>query len=100
MTMTNLNPSLFTANLIHSIIDEYKHTGQEERTGPTIAYLPEGRHNIRWFFDPVGKLFREVMIGRVGKKRFVCPDFLARTDKITKYPICEIDRISKEKDQW
>ncbi len=92
--------SVYTPDNIRKIIAENQKGDYDDRTGPTIGFIPEGRHVIRWFFDPTGKLFREVMIGRVGKKRFVCPDFLARTDKITSYPFCEIDRIAKERDLW
>lgn len=95
-----LNQSVYSPDNIRKIIQENQRSGQDERTGPTIGFIPEGRHVIRWFFDPTGKLFREVMIGRVGKKRFVCPDFLARSDRVTSYPTCEIDRIAKEADLW
>lgn len=97
-----LDKSLFSPDAIKNIILENKAVTREERSGPAIAFLPEGRHVIRWFMDPRGKLFREVMVGRVGKKRFVCPDFLARNDKGSgiAYPVCEIDRIAKERDSW
>ena len=97
-----LNPNLFNADRINKIIDENQKGGGEERSGPSISFLPEGRHTIRWFFDPNADLFREVMIGRVGKKRFVCPDFLARRDKTSTidYPVCRLDELAKERDDW
>ena len=97
-----LNPNLFNSDRINKIIDENQKGSNEERSGPTVAFIPEGRHTIRWFFDPNADLFREVMIGRVGKKRFVCPDFLARRDKTntTTYPVCHLDELAKERDDW
>ena len=89
-----------TGDTIRRIIEENQKNSSDERSGPNVAFLPEGRHSIRWYFDPIGELFREVMIGRVGKKRFVCPDFLARKDRNGDYPSCRLDEISKERDQW
>ncbi len=95
-----LDTSIFTPDAVRQVISEHHKGSNEDRVGPTLAYLPEGRHLIRWFFDPTAKLFREIMIGRVGKKRFVCPDFLSRVDKFGSYPTCEIDEIAKERDAW
>ena len=97
-----LNPNLFNSDRINKIIDENQKGSNEERSGPTVAFIPEGRHTIRWFLDPNADLFREVMIGRVGKKRFVCPDFLARRDKTStvEYPVCRLDELAKERDDW
>jgi hypothetical protein len=69
-------------------------------TGPQIAFLPEGSHKIRWFFDPNGDIYRELMTGRFGKHRFVCPDFMARRDKEHEYPTCEADAKADETDNW
>ena len=96
----HLNSSVFNADNVRRIIQENQKGGQDERTGPAVAFLPDGRHVIRWFWDPAGELFREVMIGRVGRKRFICPDFLARKDKMNTYPTCELDAIAKERDVW
>jgi hypothetical protein len=95
-----INQKLFNADRIHGLIERNRQAQSEERNGPTIAFLPEGRHIIRWFFDPEGELFREVMVGRVGKNRFVCPDFMSRVDKEGTYPTCELDAIAKAKNQW
>lgn len=100
--MAQVTPVAFNSDHIRKIIEASHKGNSGDNNGPNVAYIPEGRHTIRWFFDPTGALFREVMIGRVGKKRFVCPDFLSRVDKTSgiDYPPCEIDAIAKERDTW
>lgn len=88
--MFQVNNDVFTLDNLRKIIDDNKKPDRELNNGPQIAFLPEGVHKIRWFFDPTGALFREGMAGKVGRTRFMCPDFAARTDRIGKYPECAI----------
>jgi len=95
-----LDTSLFSPNKIKQIILDNQKNSSEERTGPAVAFLPEGRHSIRWFFDPKGEIYREVVIGRVNKKRFICPNFMSRIDKMNTYPTCRICDEAQERDRW
>lgn len=94
------NSALFTSDTIRRIIEDNQKTAQADRVGPNIGFFPDGRHVIRWFLDPTGKLFREVVMGKVGKKKFVCPDFAnkfyPKPVGMSDYPVCEMDRRGKE----
>jgi hypothetical protein len=98
--MTTYDASMFSLDRVRQIIADNQKSEYVDRVGPPIAFLPEGRHIIRWFFDPTGELYRELTIGRVGKNRFLCPDFCARHDRFGEYPECRICRESNERDRW
>lgn len=95
-----LNKDVFSQQAVLNFINARaeKQNREQTRNGPGVAFFPEGTHIIRWFFDPTGLIFREAVAGRVGKKRFICPDFMFKNDKTSgrTYPVCELDRIAKE----
>jgi hypothetical protein len=97
--MSEVN-SAWSLDKVRQIIAQNAKPDREERTGPQIAFLPEGVHKIRWFFDPNGELYREAMSGRVGRTKFMCPNFAARTDRLGTYPDCAICRHQTEKEEW
>lgn len=96
------NPGSSMEDIINGIMEENQKPSQRD-SGPTIGFLPDGRHLIRFFLDPTAKLFRETKVGRVGKRRFVCPDWMSRHDKTsdTIYPDCELDAHCREhEEKW
>ena len=97
--MTEMN-NAWSLDKVRDIIQKNQKPNFEEQNGPKVAFLPEGIHKIRWFFDPNGELFRESMSNRIGRTRFMCPDFAARQDRIGTYPECAICKHQKEKEEW
>ena len=97
--MSDLN-NAWSLDKVRDIIQKSQKPNFEEQNGPKVAFLPEGIHKIRWFFDPTGELFRESMSNRVGRTRFMCPDFAARQDRLGNYPECAICKHQKEKEEW
>lgn len=57
----------------------------EKETTP-IVFLPEGRHFIRWIFDPEGKLYREM-----GNDHILTYGYLYQTRTPSEY--WEVDRL-------
>lgn len=96
----DIDTSIFSLDKVRQIITENQKPAGEERSGPSLAYLPAGKHSIRWFFDPTGELYRETKIGRVGRSRFLCPDQAARLDRFGSYPKCAICKDADDNDNW
>lgn len=68
--------------------------------GPSLGYLPEGDHAIRWLFDPDGEIYREVVCHQMGRLKTICPDWAAEKDPEGEHPLCEICKIAEEHDKW
>lgn len=98
--MADISNSAWSLNKVREIIAANQKPDNKEQLGPQIAFLPEGVHKIRWFFDPDGELYRESMSGRVGRTKFMCPNFAARTDRLGTYPDCAICRHQTENEEW
>jgi hypothetical protein len=98
--MVNVNNDVFSLDKLRDIIAKNQKPEREDRSGPSIAFLPEGVHKIRWFFDPEGELYREAMAGRIGRAKFMCPNFAARTDRVGTYPECAICKHQNDVEQY
>ena len=99
-TTFSLDKNVFSLDKVREILSSNQKP-REERSGPPIAFLPSGKHSIRWFFDPTGELYRECRIGRVGRTRFLIGDNAAdtnvwRTASCTK-PIILVNTGKREK---
>ena len=95
-----IDASIFSLDKVREIIVANQKPEGDQRSGPSIAYLPEGKHSIRWFFDPTGELYRETKIGRIGRNRFLCPDQAARMDRFGSYPKCVMCKDADDNDNW
>ena len=98
--MVEVNNDVFSLDKLRDIIAKNQKPEREERSGPSIAFLPPGVHKIRWFFDPTGELYREAMAGRIGRAKFMCPNFAARSDRIGTYPECAICKHQNDAQQF
>jgi hypothetical protein len=68
--------------------------------GPKVAFLPEGQHKIRFFFDPEGELYREVVGHQVNKRVIHCLDHFAEQNPNKMYPPCDFCRFAQETNDW
>jgi len=55
--------------------DQKEKSSNKRNFGPRTAFLPEGRHKIRWVLDPNETMYREVKTFRVDKERSMDPTF-------------------------
>jgi hypothetical protein len=60
------------------------------RHRPSVAFMPEGEHILRWFCDPEGKLWHFVHIHQFQQVRTHCPDFFREREPGGNYPVCKI----------
>jgi len=85
-----------------------------------IAYLPQGKHTMRFFIDPDQNITRELAIHQTKGKKCLCPDHLNKKNRnnpkwpeivqamkpeykeqnLQKLPDCEICKIAKEINDW
>ena len=93
---------------LQSIVTKSKEeSNNSSNNNVSTAYLPEGKHKVRFFVDPENELFREIKTHRSeGGSRILCPDFLRGNytnngiDLNTIPAFCEVCSISKELDNW
>ena len=98
--MVDINAN-HTVSKVHELLKKNREMNERRsQNGPAIAFLPEGQHKIRWFFDPEGTVYREVMTNRQDKTRFHCPNFLSNRDKDLKLPECEACARADATDDW
>jgi hypothetical protein len=90
--------SKFSVDSIRAAIDKSKASTRPD--GPSVTFLPEGQHKIRWFFDPEGEIYREVVIHRAGRKWLHCPDWLSEKDPEGAYPPCGFCQLADDRDDW
>ena len=86
---------------LQDIIDKLKNgaeLGIDDRA--RVAFLPEGKHQIRWFMDPNSDLFRESVMHQIAKRRVHCLDAFAQQHPDREYPPCDFCRIAKETGNW
>lgn len=95
-----INNSVFSLDKLRKIIADNQAPDRDQNSGPSIGFLPVGTHKIRFFFDPTGELYREACAGRMGRTKFMCPNFAARTDRVGTYPECEICKHQTEMKQF
>lgn len=64
---------------VQSILNKAKEqkaaSASKGSNGPRIAFLPEGRHKIRFFLDPSEQMYREVRTYKTEKGRVMDPNF-------------------------
>lgn len=105
--MSESTVSTPSSESILSFLDEVAAKANEEKEkdgnktfdGPQIAFLGSGTTKIRLFTDPMGKLYREVVIHKVikpdgGKIWVPCPNILDSNFK------CEICSMANEIEDW
>lgn len=105
----------FTVDKVKGAIEKSKKLaggGGQDGDYANLAYMPEGTHKIRWFFDPEGEIKRLAVIHMQSGKRCLCPQWLIdhgipiigeKDGKPTEsfdYPECEICDLSGELDEW
>lgn len=90
--------AVFNLGKVRETIDRNKR--ESATNGPSIGFLPEGDHKIRWLFDPEGEIYREVVCHRAGKRWILCPDWLAEKDSENEYPVCGFCKLAEERDDW
>jgi len=98
--MVEVNNSIYSLDKLRKIISDNQVPDREKNSGPSIGFLPVGTHKIRFFFDPTGELYREACAGRMGRAKFMCPNFAARTDRVGSYPECEICKHQMVMEQY
>lgn len=96
--MSEIASTPFNMNAVRKTIEKNKN--ESKTSGPSIGFLPEGDHKIRWLFDPEGEIYREVVCHRGGKRWILCPDWLAEKDSENEYPVCGFCKLAEERDDW
>lgn len=94
----------FNASKLKAIIDKSKEESAKrsnnESSGARIAFLPEGKHKIRLFFDTTGELYRTAVTHKGPEGQVLCPDYLSEKDSSREYPECAFCRAAEEQDDW
>lgn len=93
----------FTSSKLKAIIDKAKEESKKTSSfdkGIPIAFLPEGKHKIRLFFDPMNELYRTVVTHKSPKGQILCPNYLGEKDTSKEYPECDFCRIADDKEDW
>lgn len=98
--MKKKDNAIFSLEKVRQTIEKNKKDAK--KSGPSIAFLPEGEHNIRWLFDPEGENYREIVCHKgEGKNKWIlCPDWLAEKDPSGEYPICGFCQLAEEREDW
>lgn len=93
----------FNPNKLKSIIDRSKQEAKKSGGNSDfvkMAFLPEGNHKIRLFFDPTGELYRTAVTHKSPIGQILCPDYLAEKDPSGTYPECDFCKAAEEQDDW
>lgn len=94
----------FNASKLKDIIDRSKAEASKRSNNSSsnvsIAFLPEGKHKIRLFFDKAGDLYRTAVTHKGPKGQVLCPDYLAERDTSREYPECEFCKQAEIQDDW
>lgn len=94
----------FNASKLKAIIDKSKEESAKrsnnDSSGARIAFLPEGKHKIRLFFDTTGELYRTAVTHKGPEGQVLCPDYLSEKDSSREYPECVFCRAAEEQDDW